>query len=267
MRGSWCHRSALRVLLAVVVLITFSSPAFCKDPSSGPIVELNKRDRDALAILGEGVVGKALPAWPINDTGRLMPLRKGKWTYQITAGEREGKRQVMSIFRTDRKDEQRLWNRTLVGDWTEFLSVTGNGAINLVSEVYLKQDAIVHYAPMLPVMFDGMKPGDKTRVETEIKIYDLHDPTSLKYSGRLKVIHAYLGVYEITVPAGKYEAALIRSSYKGKVGPAHVVDGGYTFYAKDVGMVASIERMHITAFIFYDKRTKTPKVLIRKGGS
>jgi hypothetical protein len=81
------------------------------------------------------------------------------------------------------------------------------------------------------------------------------------------VIYAYLGVYEITVPAGKYEAVLIKSSYRGKVGPAHVVDGGYAFYARGVGMVASIERMHVTAFIFYDKRTKTPKVLIQKGGS
>ncbi len=60
---------------------------------------------------------------------------------------------------------------------------------------------------------------------------------------------------------------MIRSSYAGKVGPAHVVDGGYTFYAKGVGIVASVERMHVTAFLFYDKRTKTPKVLIQEGGS
>jgi hypothetical protein len=89
----------------------------------------------------------------------------------------------------------------------------------------------------------------------------------LKYKGRLKVTHTYLGAYEITVPAGKFETVLIRSYYEGKVGPAHVVDGGYTFYARDVGIVASVERMHVTAFLFYDKRTKTPKVLVQKGGS
>jgi hypothetical protein len=53
---------------------------------------------------------------------------------------------------------------------------------------------------------------------------------------------------------------LIRSSYAGKVGPADVVDGGYVFYAQGVGIVASLERMHVTAFLFYNKRTKTPKV-------
>jgi hypothetical protein len=104
-------------------------------------------------------------------------------------------------------------------------------------------------------------------VETVVKVYALHDPTHLKYKGQLKVTHTYLGAYEITVPAGKYETVLIRSSYVGKVGPAHVVDGGYTFYARGVGIVASVERMHVTAFLFYDKRTKTPKVLIQRGGS
>ena len=79
--------------------------------------------------------------------------------------------------------------------------------------------------------------------------------------------HTYLGAYEITVPEGKFETVLIRSSYAGKVGPAHVVDGGYAFYTRDVGIVASVERMHVTAFLFYDKRTKTPKVLVQNGGS
>ena len=267
MKVSWRNRIVLPALFTAIILMGFTFLAVCEDASAGAMVELNKSDRDALAVLGRGVVGKALPAWPIKDTARLIPLRKGKWTYQITAGEREGKHQVMSISKTDRKDEQSLWDRSVDGDCTEFFSVKGDGAINLVSEIYLKHDAIIHYTPMLPVMFDGMKPGDKTQVETEIKIYDLHDPTHLKYKGRLKVIYAYLGVYEITVPAGKYEAVLIKSSYRGKVGPAHVVDGGYAFYARGVGMVASIERMHVTAFVFYDKRTKTPKVLIQKGGS
>ena len=44
-----------------------------------------------------------------------------------------------------------------------------------------------------------------------------------------------------------------------------MVDGGYTFYARDVGIVASVERVHVTAFLFYDKRVKTPKVLIQMG--
>ena len=269
MNVSWCDRRSLMALLMAIILMVFSSPVFCEDSSAGTVLELKKSDRDALALLGGGVVGKALPAFPLHDTAGLMPLREGKWVYRITAGAHEGTRQEASISKTKGQQVQHqgqdLWHRAIVGDCTEFYSVPGKGAINLISEIDLKHSVNTRYTPTFTIMFDGMKPGQTSQVETAIKVYDLHDPTHLKYKGRLKVTHAYLGAYEITVPAGKYQTVLIRSSYAGKVGPAHVVDGGYTFYARDVGIVASVERMHVTAFLFYDKRTKTPKILIQKG--
>jgi len=36
------------------------------------------------------------------------------------------------------------------------------------------------------------------------------------------------------------------------------------FYAEGVGIVAAVERSHVTAFLFYDKKTKTSKVLVHK---
>ncbi|OQY43275.1 MAG: hypothetical protein B6240_12785 [Desulfobacteraceae bacterium 4572_87] len=230
--------------------------AVSEGPCDGPVVELKQNDRDILALLGKGVVGKALPACPLYDTVGLMPFREGKWAYRITAGEHEGKRQEATISKTSgdhsRNPGRHFWQRSITGDCTEFYSIHGNGVINLLSEIDLTHKVITRYTPDFSIMFDGMKPGEMSQVETDINIYDLHDPTHLKYEGRLKVTHTYLGAYEITVPAGKYETILIKSFYTGKVGPAHVVDGGYTFYARDVGIVASVERMHVTAFIFYD---------------
>ena len=230
------------------------------------VLELTEKDREALALLGEGVVGKALPAVPLQDTARLMPLNEGEWTYRITSGAHEGTRQQAVISRTEGTRGRNSWKRIIKGDTTEFFRVDGNGTINLISETDLEQNVITRYTPVFPIMFDGMKPGESSRVETEVKVFALDDPTDLKYQGRLEVIHTYVGAYELQVPAGSYETVLIRSSYVGKVGPAHVVDGGYVFYAKGVGIVASVERMHVTAFLFYDKRTKTPKVLMEKGG-
>jgi len=250
-------------LLMLNILLGFSFTAMCEKPSSGAVVELKKSDSDALAILGEGVVGKALPALPLHETAGLMPLREGKWVYRITAGTNQGTRQQVAISKTKRENGQNLWQRTIRGDATEFLSFDDKGTINLVSEIDLQHNVITRYAPVLPFMFDGMKPGEASEVETAVSVYDLKDPTDLKYKGRLKVTHTYVGAYEVTVPAGRYETVLIRSSYEGKVGPAHVADGGYVFYAQGVGIVASLERMHVTAFLFYDKRTKTPKVLLK----
>jgi len=249
--------------LATSILMGFSAPVVCEDPSSGVALELTKSDREALAILGEGVVGKALPAVPLHDTAQVMPLREGEWVYRITAGANKGTRQQVAIAKAKGKKEQDLWQRTIKGDAAEFFSVDGRGAIKLMSETDLTQNVITRYTPMFPIMFDGMKPGETSEVETAVNVYALHDPTDLKYKGRLKVSHTYVGAYELTVPAGKYETVLIRSSYTGKVGPADVTDGGYVFYAQGVGIVASLERMHVTACLFYDKRTKTPKVLIK----
>lgn len=134
----------------------------------------------------------------------------------------------------------------------------------MASEADLVEDVITTYAPQFPVIFNGMRPGVRDEVETDIVVYDLHNPTHEKYKGRLKVVHIYVGAYEVTVPAGKYQTVLIKSSYTGKVGPASVKDVGYTFYAEDVGIVAAVNRTHVAAFLFYEKKTKTPKVLLHK---
>ncbi len=251
------------MFLITVALLGLSSQAH-GDVSAGRVVKLPEKDRQALAILGQGVVGKALPALPLNGTVRLIPLQKGEWVYRLTAGAHMGARQNVLISRKKGTDDRHLWRLSIRGDTTEFLSLDGEGTVNLISEIDLKQDVITHYAPMLPLMFDGMKPGEASTVETAVKVFDIHDPTHVKYQGRLNVAHTYVGAYEVTVPAGTYKTVLIRSSYEGKVGPAHVSDGGYTFYAEGVGIVASLERMHVTAFLFYDKTTRTPKVLLPK---
>ena len=265
MKISCWNSIILPVLLMTAISMGAPPLAFCEGVCAGPVVELKQRDRDVLALLGEGVVGKALPACPLHDTAELMPLRKGKWVYRIASGEHEGTRQEASISKAKgRSHAEGSWQRTISGDCTEFYRFREKGTIELISEIDLAHNVISRYTPEFSIMFDGMKPGETSQTETVIKIYDLHDLTHLKYEGRLKIIHTYLGAYEITVPAGKYQTVLIRSAYTGKVGPAHVVDGGYTFYARDVGIVASVERMHVTAFLFYDKRTKTPKVLVQK---
>jgi hypothetical protein len=266
MKFSRIMKNLWLALPMAIFLLGSYSPVMCEDPSSGGVPALTAEGREALAILGEGVVGKALPSVPLLDTALLMPLRKGKWVYRITGGTQKGARQHAAISMTKGSHGQALWQRILKGDTTEFFEVEGKGAINLISETDLKQNVITRYTPTFPIMFDGMKPGETSRRETDVKVFDLHDPTHLKYRGRLKVTHTYLGAYELTVPAGKFETVLIRSSYVGKVGPAQVVDGGYVFYAKNVGIVASVERMHVTAFLFYDKRTRTPKVLVENGG-
>ena len=144
---------------------------------------------------------KPCPQIPIKSTAKLMPLHEGTWVYLITAGDRKGATQKASISQTHRGNDKGLWSRSIHEDCTEFFAVQADGTIHLVSEMDLKQNVITHYSPAIPFMFDGMKPGQAKEVETDVKVYDLHDPTFLKYHGKLKVTHTYLGRFHISVPA------------------------------------------------------------------
>jgi len=251
------------VLSGLISIIGTFSKAYA-DPVSGKIIELKAEDKEALAILGKGVVGKALPAKPVVDTARLMPLNEGKWTYRVLAGDHKGTNQEDIIARPKYDKSGNRWRRVVGKEYIDYYRVRNGGKIEMASEVDLVEDVITTYTPQFPVIFNGMRPGVQSEVETDIKVYDLHDPTDEKYKGHLKIVYTYVGAYEVIVPAGKYQTILIKSSYTGKVGPASVKDVGYMFYAEGVGIVAAVERSHVTAFLFYDKKTKTPKVLVHK---
>lgn len=240
------------------------SKAYAGDISLGTVLELGEADRNAVAILGKGVVGRALPARPIADAAHLMPLVPGRWIYRVLTGDPSDQAQEDVMARSRHDKTGKPWRHVVGKQFIEYFRLGSSGNIELVSEVDLEEDVITQYAPTFSVIHEGMSPGETRPLETEIGVYGLHDPTYAKYSGRVKATHTYVGAYEVVVPAGTYPTVLIKSTYKGKVGPASVDDVGYVFYSPGVGIVAAVERSHVSAFFFYDKTTRTPKVLLRR---
>jgi hypothetical protein len=98
----------------------------------------------------------------------------------------------------------------------------------------------------------------------KVNVYDLDDPDDLEHKGSLDLTLTYVGASRVTVPAGTFDAALLRWDYKGKVGPASVDDIQVRFLAKDVGMVAAAEKLDVAAFLVYNDNTKVGKVLQQK---
>ncbi len=94
-------RYCINVFSIFVALIFIASPGWvwCGETSSGKIRPLSDEDREKLAVLGEGVVGKALPALPLTGIRKLIPLMTGEWVYRITAGANRGDLQTESITR------------------------------------------------------------------------------------------------------------------------------------------------------------------------
>jgi len=139
------------VLLGSLSIVGASSKAY-GDSVSGKIIELQTEDKDALAILGKGVVGDALPAKPIADTARLMPLNAGKWTYRVLAGDHKDTKQEDIIARPKHEKSGKSWRRVVGKKCIEYFRVRNGGRIEIASEVDLVEDVITYYTPLLCVL-------------------------------------------------------------------------------------------------------------------
>src|SRR5262245_32487271 len=74
-------------LIAFLALIAMRGMAVAADP----VLPLPDEDERAIAAnLGPGVVGKALPAPVIADTGSYFPLVERERVYKVTVGEKAG---------------------------------------------------------------------------------------------------------------------------------------------------------------------------------
>ena len=118
-------------------------------------------------------------------------------------------------------------------------------------------DSYSHRTPRFSV-----SPGESRQSTIAVKVYDLSEPDNLKYQGSLDVTYSYLGAYAVTVPAGSWDAALVKWTFKGKVGPARIEDTQYRFAVADVGMLARIEAKNISAMLIYHDDSKSAKVLV-----
>jgi hypothetical protein len=98
-------------------------------------------------------------------------------------------------------------------------------------------------------------------ITSNVSVADLSRPDVQSHSGTLEIEFQYVGAYRLHVPGGVYDAVLYKSRLKGKVGPAAVDDTIYRFFAKDAGPVAIVETNDVSAFLVYQEKTRTGKVL------
>jgi hypothetical protein len=123
---------------------------------------------------------------------------------------------------------------------------------------------VVRYDPPQPIVTKGMAPGSSNETRIDVQVFDLARPDRRKYRGHLDLVHSYLGAYEVTVPAGRFEAALFEWKYSGKIGPAKVQDVQYWFLAKGYGLIARIDKLHVSAFLIYHQRSRNAGVLVER---
>jgi len=214
----------------------------------GAVMPLPPEDQQVInAMLGPGVVGQALPSQPIQDVSVYFPLRERVLNYQVTSGPLAGNTQTLAVARGKRPNGNPAWRFGLSPSLAAFLRQTDQGLIMpAVSD--FGEGVVVVTTPANPFLLSGMQPGETRTLSQTVSVNYLDDPTSRDYSGNLTTAYTYVGTYQVTVPAGTYQAILMRQQSEGKVGPAHTKDVAYYFFAPQVGVVAMISQEDVEAF-------------------
>jgi hypothetical protein len=210
-------------------------------------------------LLGQGVIGEPVAGSTL--TPSFAPLRAGTSTYRIVGGKEKGQDEQHVVTRLERDPSGASWRYAVGANRIVFIKEAEDGSLTFVTEENTDQGVVSHYEPAEPGLLTGLAPGDSKSFPVAVKVYDLSSPQDLAHEGSLDVTYSHLGAYKITTPAGSFDAALIRWTYSGKVGPAKVDDSQYRFLADKVGMVASVDKLDVSAFLVYQDHTKFGKLL------
>lgn len=213
--------------------------------------------------LGPKLLGDAVNAPTLDDPADWFPLKPARWEYRLTSGEKSGSGTDVELDRLQKSNHDNNWRLAVGTDHVQFLTVDDKGLFRVSGQNH-KQGVLTRYQPAQPILLAGLKPGEQHQLKIGVKVYDLSDPSDLEHTGSLEMTLTYVGAYRITVPAGTFDAVFTHTVLAGKVGPASVHDEQYIFFAKGVGIVASIEQEDISALFLYHQDSKVGKVLVSR---
>jgi hypothetical protein len=230
--------------------------------AQGPVLALPPADQQKLAEhLGAGVVGAALPSERISEASSYFPLSEKTFVFHVTSGSNAGKIQNLVLKKARRPSGATAWRFNFAPSLAGFISPTAGGDLMMPAVSDVDEGVVVVTTPANPFVLKGMKPGESRSFRQKVSVNYLDDPTRKDWGGKLNATYTYLGTYDVTVPAGKFNAILIRFAYRGKVGPADVVYTAWYFFARDVGLVAMVNLEDVSAFWIYHNDTTIGKVL------
>lgn len=228
-----------------------------------PVLPLPAEDAAEITrLLGEGVVGRALPSQPIADASVYFPLKERRSVFRVTSGDHKGKQQTLLTARGKRPGGNAAWRFELSPSLVGFINQEQGGNLLMPAISDSGEGVIVVNTPPNPFLLTGMRPGETRDLKQKVSVNYLDDPSDQRYSGVLTGTYTYVGTYELTVPAGTYQALLLRIRCAGKVGPGHTKDTGYYFFAPHVGVVAMISEEDVEAFYIIHIDSSTGKVLV-----
>lgn len=230
--------------------------------AQGVVLPLPSDDQQVItAQLGPAVVGAARPSEAILDASAYFPLEPKTVPFRVTSGKNAGNTQELGLRSALRPSGLPAWRFRLSPSLAGFINVKSNGDLIMPAISDADEGVVVVSTPATPFIMKGMKPGDSVTLSQAVSVNYLENPSKQDHSGTLTTTQTYVGTYQVTVPAGTFDAVLLRLHYDGKIGPAEVKYRSWYFFARGVGVIAMITQEEVSAEWIYHTDTTTGKVL------
>lgn len=253
-------KQLLLMIFAATMSLSLTQPTFVW--AGDPVLSLPTADRKILGEqLGADVVGEPLPSKPIDAPDRFFLFEHLPVTYRFTSGRNKGKTQTLVPTKVERPGGKLVWRVQLAPSLIGFLRQMPNGDIVMPAVEDTGAEALVVSTPANLFIGKGMKPGETRRFVQQVSVRYLDDIDDERWSGKLETDFTYVGTYRTKVPAGTFDAVLLRTTVEGKVGPAHTHATSYSLFAPGEGLVAMILQQRVTAFWIYNVNGAGGKVL------
>jgi hypothetical protein len=225
-------------------------------------VALPDGDRARLdKYLGQGVVGGPLPSAALMRPEAYLPPKGIELSYRVLEVNEGPRTETHKIKDTTEAPFAPGWHYATDPTGSTFLQRTSDGGAVVVAEMDLSREVLSRFTPGAPLIVTGLLPGENRRVTIKVEVSDLSDPSDIEHTGWFDVLYTYIGTYVVTVPAGSYDAVLIRWDYKGDIGLAHIEKSEYRLLAPSAGLVAMVELRTVSAVLIYRDHTNLAKLL------
>lgn len=149
---------------------------------------------------------------------------------------------------------------------SQLFGLSAAQGIVIIGAIDRKEGVKTEFTPPKPLLPKGLAPGGSVSEISKVRVLDLAHPDKVRHSGELNIMLTHLGSFHLVVPAGEYDAVLVRLEGRGKIGPAEMIHRQYYFFAEDTGLLAFLESRKISAFGLYEKSERQALVLLREGG-
>jgi hypothetical protein len=244
--------------------MVFSASVLAGWPAAAadPVVPLPADAKAQLdKYLGPGVVGDAIASPPLLSADGYLPPKGTAITYRVIEEGEKPRTETHKVADTTNPKFKPGWRYSVDPVGAMYFQPAADGGATIVGEEDLDNKVLSRFTPGQPLMIPGLKAGESRQVAVNVQVSDLKKPDKITHKGNLTITYTYVGSYKVTVPAGSFDAQLIKWDYQGEVGPADIKQTDFRFIAPHAGMVAMIQSKHISAMLIYNDKTKLGKLL------